>query len=416
MTGYGPDARSTSRGSILVLTPRFPFPLLAGDAIRIFQVCSALSEEWDLTLLSICQTREELVQPLPAGSPFSRVHRVFLPRWQSYLQAAIAAVSGEALQVAYYRSGKFRQAVDELAAGHQVMLCHLLRTAPYASGFNGPRILELTDHLPLTYQRAMSLARGSGGLLRMAYRLESRRISAVQRRWAPHFDLVSFVSDVDRVLFEGEISAGAGKTIHFPVSVDLSARPFKSGRDGLRIAFVGNLRTLQNRDAVQFFCREVLPLVRSRLPTATLKVVGAVDPAFARDMSRDGAVTFTGVVPSVADALADCCIGVCPVRIAAGMQNKLLDYMSVGLPTVTTTQGAEGLLLRDREHALVADDPVGLADAAVRLLGDATLRGSVAAAARELIETEYALETNTRKLRDRMRDLIDGFSRPRARW
>jgi glycosyltransferase involved in cell wall biosynthesis len=388
-------------GKMLVLTSRFPFPLLGGDAIRIYQLCCALQEDWDLTLVSLCQSREELAQPLPPDAPFRKVERVYLPKWKSYVQAGLALFTGGPLQVAYYRSAGFSRIVERIKADHDVLLCHLLRTAPYAAGFEGRKLLELTDHLPLTYRRAKALRGAQRGVLGFVYAIEAERIARAQRQLAPGFDLVSFVSDVDRRFFLEETAFPAEHTISFQVSVDLRQRPFAAERKGRKLAFIGNMRTLQNRDAVRHFVTEILPLVRLKADVS-LKVVGSVDPAFAAEMTAQGSVEFVGVVPSVADALQDCAVGVCPVRVAAGIQNKVLDYMSLGLAAVATKEGAEGILGQNGKHLVVADGPHQFAGAVIQLLGDEARRKLLAENARSLVESEYSLEANMRRMRDRL--------------
>lgn len=82
------------RNKALILTPRFPYPGFGGDKMRIHQLCIALSEEYDLVLVSICQSKLEIEYALPSNSPFVEVHKVFLPKWRSYLQTIFALISG----------------------------------------------------------------------------------------------------------------------------------------------------------------------------------------------------------------------------------------------------------------------------------------------------------------------------------
>jgi hypothetical protein len=94
---------------LLILSPRFPFPVIGGDRVRIYHICKALSEIFELSLLSFCETKEELQFPVSNGL-FSHVERVYLPRWKSYLNAAQAVATTLPLQIAYYRSAEFKAA------------------------------------------------------------------------------------------------------------------------------------------------------------------------------------------------------------------------------------------------------------------------------------------------------------------
>jgi glycosyltransferase involved in cell wall biosynthesis len=397
--------------TLLVLTPRFPYPLLSGDVIRIHQISSALAKDWKITLLTICQTVSEMSQPVPSDCPFSEIHRVYLPKWRSYLQALAALFSNEPIQIAYYRSGHYARLVNDLCVGKDALICHLLRMAPYASKFEGSKMLELTDQLPLTYERARSLKGSRRSLLSMVYGIEVSRIARAQARYGANFDLIGFVSDLDRNLFLAQTGLPSETVVAFPVSVDLRRRRFVEQRQGLNLAFIGNLRTLQNRDAVSYFVHEILVHIRKRHAHVELKIVGSIDQAFKKDVVSVPGVECLGVVESLNHALANCAIGVCPVRVAAGIQNKILDYMSLGLAVVTTPFGAEGMRAVEGEHLLIGESAVSFADRVIALLDDQNLRHRLARAARALVETEYAWEVNVKRLGSHFASLGSSASR-----
>lgn len=369
------------RPKLLVITPRFPYPLYAGDLLRIYRICEALKESFSITLLSICQSDAELNVELPEANPFADVHRIYLPKWKSYLQSLRAMFTGESIQIAYYSSEVFRRKFRELSTDCEYLLCHLIRMAPYADDFSGVKALELTDHIPLTYERSNSLSGGRASIRRLVYTLERGRVEAAQSDYAHRFDLLTFVSELDRAAFLASSDYPGSKVRVFGNGVDLLERPFIKNRTGNNIAFIGTLNSLPNSDAVSFFIENVLPIVRKKRPNAHLKVIGFTGSDFIKKYSSP-AVTFTGPVSSLADAVRDCVIGVCPVRIGAGIQNKLLDYMSLGLPAITTSIGAEGL----PQHFLVADTSEAFASSVLQLFEDDDLRSQIALRARAEIE------------------------------
>lgn len=373
---------------LLVLTPRFPYPLHGGDVLRIYRLCEALRGSFRLTLISICQTQAEMDAELPADSPFERVHKVYHPKWRSMANALWALGTGNSMQVAYYASSEFQSMVNDLRDDHSFLLCHLARTAPYAVGFEGVRILELTDHIPLTYARSNALDGKFLSLRRLAYTLEQGRIDAFQNNIHRRFDLISFVSDVDREMFLKSSAASPDKVATFGNGVDFRERPFQRDRVGKKIAFIGTLKSMPNADAVSHFLTEILPIIRRSQPDAALKVVGIVDDSF-KSRFEGQAVEFTGAVADLAKTVSDCVIGVCPMRIGAGVQNKMLDYMAMGLPVVTTGIGAEGL---GASAFLVAGTSEDFAKKILLLLGDRPLRLKLADAGRDIVENGYSWE------------------------
>ena len=182
---------------LLVLTPRYPYPLHSGEKIRIHHMCRVLSQEHSITLLSFTDAPESTLDD-PASGIYGRVETVYLPKWRSWLQALTAIPTGTSIQVAYYQSSEFRDAVDRLAPAHDLIISHLIRTAPYASDLNGmPTVLEMTDALSLNYERIRSEG-AKWSLKSLIYRLEVDRVRRFERQSVRKFDLVSLVSPKDR--------------------------------------------------------------------------------------------------------------------------------------------------------------------------------------------------------------------------
>jgi len=326
---------------------------------------------------------------LPQVSPFSEVHRVYLPKWCSYVNTLKALTTGRSMYTAYYHSLNFQKTVERLQIEHDVVLCHLARTAPYAINFPGTKVLELTDHVPLIYARSNALAGTAMSLRKWIYKLEHDRVDRAQNMLAPEFDLVTFVSEVDRDLFLKSSCMDSSRVASLGNGVDLKERPFFANRRGKTIGFIGTLKALPNIDAVEYFITKVLPIIRSIDPGVIFKICGKVDAGFRMRFSSDH-VKFTGAVPNLAQAMADCVIGVCAVRIGAGIQNKMLDYMALGLVAVTTRIGAEGLEGLDGREFLVADDAQTMATAILSLLDDTSRRDQMALDARAIVESSYS--------------------------
>ncbi len=358
--------------------------------LRIYRLCEALRCTFRITLLSICQSAEEMEAVLPEDNPFSEVHRIRLPKWRSYVNALTALVTGRSMQTSYYHSGEFAQAVARLQGSHDILLCHLARTAPYAAGFRGTKVLELTDFIPLTYARSNSIKGKALSLRRLIYTLEQGRVDRAQNQLAPQFDLITFVSDVDREMFLKSSGMPPAKVATFGNGVNLHERPFHEARSGKTLAFVGTLKAMPNADAVSYFITSVLPLIHNSDPDVKFRVVGAVDDNF-KARFEGSHVQFTGPVPDLAKALEDCVLGVCPVRIGAGVQNKMLDYMALGLPAVTTRIGAEGLDgQKDHTFVVTDDKPEAFAETITSLLDNDKWRRQLARNGRELMEDHYS--------------------------
>lgn len=163
-------------------------------------------------------------------------------------------------------------------------------------------------------------------------------------------------------------------------------------RDGL--LFVGGGRHPPNADAVAWLLREILPLIRARLPAVQLHVVGTgiADAAGIVRGAHPG-VTFHDHVPDLAPLLANCRVSIAPLRFGAGVKGKVTQALVHGLPVVTTPNGAEGLHLEPGIHAMVVDTASALADAAVAAHEDAALWRRLSDNGRRIMRQRFSLDT-----------------------
>ena len=371
---------------LLVLTPRLPYPVIGGDRLRIYQVCRALSARFSLTLLSLCETREEMVCAISNDGVFDRVERVLLTKARSYLNTLMVLPTPTPLQVGYYRSAAFQEAVNRLLPDHDGVLSHLIRCAEYVRHAEVPKFLEMTDAISLNYGRVRAL-KGSGGLRGILYRFEADRLNQYEHDIVEDFDLSILVSNTDRDFLTG--GCDSDNILVASNGVDLSGMPFIE-RPGSRpvIVYIGNMTTVQNMDACLHFASEVLPILRRRFD-ATFRVVGRIDAKDAEQLRKFPGVEVTGSVDSIAEAVRDARIGVCPVRLAAGVQNKVLEYMALGLPVVCSSIGLEGLQAMPEQDLLLADTPNEYARQIEKLWADHNLREELAQNARRYVEEHH---------------------------
>src|SRR4030095_13421995 len=155
------------------------------------------------------------------------------------------------------------------------------------------------------------------------------------------------------------------------------------------VIFTGAMDYLPNVDAVEHFCADVFPAVRHAVPDARFLIVGLNPPPGCRRRELPG-VTVTGAVPDVRPYYRQSAVCVAPLRIARGIQNKVLQSMALGVPVVATSAAARGLETRPQEHLLVEDDPARFAAAVVGLLSDGDARRRLAGRARAFVEHQHA--------------------------
>lgn len=376
----------TARDRLLVLTPRFPYPVVGGDRLRIYQLCKELAKYFDLTLLSLCDSDSEMEYADPGDGVFATVHRVYLSKWRSVLSVIQALPTDTPLQVAYYRSAEFRNKLNELIPHHKGCVAHLIRTGDYLLDASaGVNVLEMTDAISLNYHRISSLGAGRS-FKEWVYRLEAKRLLKYERNVLGKFDLVTLVSGTDRdFLLAGR---SLDNVLVCSNGVDLDAFPFSFEEETKPVvAYIGNMLSVQNLDACLYFIEEVMPLFNA--DEVVFRVVGNISAADAAKLSSHSGVEVTGRVDDILSAVRDARVGVCPVRMAAGVQNKVLEYMALGLPVITSEIGLEGFEARADEDVLVARSPEDYVSHVRRLWADGGLRRKLALNGRDYVERKH---------------------------
>jgi glycosyltransferase involved in cell wall biosynthesis len=215
------------------------------------------------------------------------------------------------------------------------------------------------------------------------------------------FDRVLAVSDTDRDtlhrLYQQSLNAPVSV---IPTGVDTTYfTPQPQDPSGARrLVFTGSMDWLPNEDAVLYFCREILPIIREAEPDVTFTIVGRSPTPAVRRLAEDPSVEVTGRVKDVRPYLAASAVYVVPLRIGGGTRLKIFEAMSTGRSVVSTTIGAEGLPAEDGRHLLLADGPQVFAQSVIRMLRDVPARTRIEREARALVAGHYDWEAAAMQL------------------
>jgi sugar transferase (PEP-CTERM/EpsH1 system associated) len=242
----------------------------------------------------------------------------------------------------------------------------------------------------------------TGALGRLLYSMQQRRMMRFEARTLRRFDGVLAVSDADRDTFR-RLYAGAirGTIKVVPTGVDTDYfAPAPSAADSRRLVFTGSMDWLPNEDAMRFFCREVLPLVRAEEPEVTLSIVGRAPTPAVEKLGEEPGIQVTGRVDDVRPYMSEAAAYIVPLRIGGGTRLKIFEAMAMGKAVVSTTVGAEGLPVTSGKHVLLADEPRTFARSVVRLLRDVNRRRQLEAAARALVVERYDWSAVAREFDD----------------
>ena len=215
-------------------------------------------------------------------------------------------------------------------------------------------------------------------------------MASIERRFLELANHVLTVSDEDRRAFIEFLPEDKVTTVPTGVDVDYF-RPAESPHDGHTLVFTGSMDWLPNEDAIIYFSREILPLIRHRVPDVTLYVVGRKPTRKVLELSKtDRAVRVTGAVDDIRPYVHKAAVYVVPLRIGGGTRIKIFEAMAMGTAVVSTRIGAEGLPVKHGENILLADEPEDFAERTVALLTQSAERDRLGRAARTFVEQSYS--------------------------
>jgi polysaccharide biosynthesis protein PslH len=391
---------------VLYLTNGFPYPLTSGY-LRHYHLIRELTDRHEISLLSLAggSFRDEdaaALRPMVErvetfanrkGSPVGKVTRRLRALGGGAESPAVTAMSDKA--AALHAERPFDVVVHSGKSTHPVL--DRLPDVPVAA--------DLCDATSSRLAGAIEFARPVRRPILWVDLQAMRRIEARIVRRAAH---VMFASERDRLLIMGTATTPGASIVPNGVDLDFWRRTAPSlGRD--RIVFTGAMHYPPNVDAALVLANQVLPLVRRRIPEASLDIVGR-DPAAALLAIADRpGVRVTGYVPDVRPYLDGASVFAAPLRFGAGIQNKLLEALAMEVPVVASTLAIDGLrVAREAPPAAVADDPSLMADhiidaiEAVRRDPSATPDG----AGRAYVQASFRWETSGRRLDDILRSVV----------
>jgi sugar transferase (PEP-CTERM/EpsH1 system associated) len=386
---------------VLWLKSDLLLPLDKGGKLRTWHLLRHLAARHEITYLAFADpdTPPADVQGMhQIAARVLTVPRTDPPKGslRFYVDAAWHLLDPLPYAVGKYRSPAYARRLEALLADGRfdVVVCDFLCQA-----VNLPRRLPcpaviFTHNVESEIWRrhAETSARGVRGVAgRLLYRMQYSRMLRYEARALARFDGVLAVSDADRDTFARLYPGAIHGPVHVvPTGVDTEYfSPGASDPDSRTLLFTGSMDWLPNEDAMVFFCREVLPLIRAEEPDVRLSIVGRAPTPAVKRLAEEAGVHVSGRVDDVRPYMKDAAAYIVPLRIGGGTRLKIFEAMAMGKAVVSTTVGAEGLPVTSGEHVMLADEPRGFCRAVVRLLRDVDRRRQLERAARALVVARH---------------------------
>ncbi|MDI6792352.1 MAG: TIGR03087 family PEP-CTERM/XrtA system glycosyltransferase [bacterium] len=395
--------------NILFLAHRLPYPPHKGDTLRSFNIIKHLAKEHRISLL--CPVFSEKESKNMAGlAPYcDDIEVVNVGGWRSKLRLGAALLSGKSLTVAHFYSSKLPGMVKTKLAREKfdMIMTYSSSMTEYVKDIKGiPRVADFCD---VDSEKWRQCARWSKPPLSLIYRLEAKRLRRYETETAACFDYLTFISKQEKEIFSSFASHPAIEVI--PNGVDSEyfqpqlsgtvqqvtpgAREPKAEYDSNSLVFTGVMDYFPNVDGVIYFVKEVFPLIKRQLPRAKFLVVGSSPARSIKALAKIDGVTVTGYVPDIRPYLVNSALACVPLRMARGVQNKILEAVACGTPVVATSNAFEGL---EAIPVRLADTPRQFAREVVKIMTDRKLRAKLSIEGQKMVRAKYNWDTILKNL------------------
>jgi glycosyltransferase involved in cell wall biosynthesis len=390
---------------ILALYPFLPYPATAGSKLRGTAVLDILTAHHEVIFASLL-AREDSASQLLSWDIYSRFAqepltvsrevaeelspagellrakipkpRIGMPHWMGYFDlpamwnclAELDLQKIDAIHVRYVSMTPYALALKQIAP-------HLRL------------VVDLDDILSVIFLRKLGFPKklSEAGIYLWEV-MQILRMYAFECRSLRKFDSVWVCSQGDLRKITRRIGIKRGLIVANVVNTAQLAAVHRQGCEPAFL-FIGDFNYHPNSQAAEFFVTKIWPLIRAKVPSSELWLVGANRQAKILAWNGHDGISVTGVVDSVSPYLERAMISIAPLLVGIGTRLKILEALAVGLPVVTTTIGVEGIDAQDGIHLLIADAPKEFATQCIRLLEDERLRERLAAAGKSLIKEKY---------------------------
>jgi sugar transferase (PEP-CTERM/EpsH1 system associated) len=380
---------------ILYLAHRIPYPPDKGEKIRAYHQIRYLCGRHELHLACLVDDESDMRHVPRLEEHCASVDVAYRSKTAANLRAGLALFTGKPLSAASFFSRELqRKILDRI----RMVACDVIIV--YSSSMAGyvlhvldiPKVMDFVDVDSEKWRQYAELRRPP---MSWIYRTEALRLAHWEEQIARTFDHSIVITERESRLLRGRESDRRISVISNGVDLEFYS-PDGQGEIAAKepvVVFTGVMDYFPNVDAVDHFCHEIFPHVRRAVPDAAFHIVGRNPTKQVIELARLPNVVVTGGVPDVRPYLSRASVSVAPLRVARGLQNKVLEAMAMGLPVVTTPEILDSIEATEANGVRAADDPEQFASAIIALLQDPALREATSVRARQYVERRHRWES-----------------------
>jgi sugar transferase (PEP-CTERM/EpsH1 system associated) len=390
--------------NILFVSATVPYPAIDGGRIRVLSLIQNISKFNKITFLTsnssdkdeqgIKYLRDMGIDVLDIKWNYNNTLSIMPSVFKQVLK-------GKPLTIAKYYSSATAKKINELLDTNSYDILHLemLHAGQYITEIsdrhNTKIILDQQNIDSLIWQRLVKTEKNLFRKLMLDWQYKS--FLNIENKMSSMFDVCVCVSEEDAERLKS-INPNI-KTDVVPNGVDIDYFfPSKTPENERQIVFVGSMDWSPNEDAVLYFCDQIFPLIKAKIPDIKFYIVGSNPTDRVLKLKEIEGVVVTGLVDDVRSYISESAVFVVPLRIGGGTRLKILQALAMKKAVVSTSIGCEGLGLTHKEHLFISDDPDEFAESVILLTKDKILRHNLGKNGRNLVQNQYDWKTISLKL------------------
>ncbi|MEM1448313.1 MAG: TIGR03087 family PEP-CTERM/XrtA system glycosyltransferase [Planctomycetota bacterium] len=371
---------------ILFLAQRVPYPPNRGDKITTWRIVERFAREHEVTVAAFSHDEGDVAAARTLSEEKGvRTIAVPIDVGKRKLASLPLLLTGKALTLGVYGSKALQRAVDAELDRNDLAYAYSSSMGAFLLGRGTPWVMHFAE---LDSDKWRQYADKHGFPMRVVYRREWKTLRSFERRVAGDALTNVFCTPLEQAIFDEELPGFPSLVVRNGVALD-HYTPEPDAAEPGHCVFTGVMDYYPNVDGCVWFAQDILPIVRRSVPDARFTIVGSKPTPEVLALGDLDGIEVTGFVDDTRDYLRRAAVSVAPLRVARGIQNKVLEALAMGLPTVGTTSATQGVEGEPGRDFLVADEAEAFAARVVELLQDQDEARALGARGRAFVERSY---------------------------